>query len=94
MNGTEPSSVRGDVPQAPRTPTEESRLKNQSQDVSADRYQVPGGWVVTSCATQADEGGVRWVSFTFFPESELDDASSSWPRDPSISSRTSRLRRN
>lgn len=62
----------------------------------AERSPVPGGWVVTSSAVQGDEG-VRWVSITFFPEVEpdLDEEAGSgpWPRDPSISSRTKRLRR-
>jgi hypothetical protein len=60
----------------------------------AERSPVPGGWVVTSSAVQGDEG-VRWVSITFFPEVEpdLDDDTGRWPRDPSISSKTSRLRR-
>lgn len=64
------------------------------QHDGVERSAVPGGWVVTN-TVQGDEG-VRWVSFTFFPdlEPELDeDASGSWPRKPSISSRTTRLRR-
>jgi hypothetical protein len=62
---------------------------------SAERSPVPGGWAVTSSAIQGEEG-VRWVSITFFPEVEPDaedEPSGSWPRDPAISSRTSRLRR-
>ena len=51
---------------------------------------------MTSASVQGDEG-VRWVSITFFPEVEpdLDDdaPSGAWPRDPGISSRTSRLKR-
>lgn len=65
------------------------------QHDGADRTPAQGGWIVTSSSVQADEG-VRWISFTYFPEPEpdLDDEpSGSWPRDPSISSKTSRLRR-
>jgi hypothetical protein len=64
-------------------------------DDGAERTPAQGGWIVTSSSVQGDEG-VRWVSFTFFPEPEPDlddDPSGSWPRDPSISSKTSRLRR-
>lgn len=95
MNGTDPAAVRGSVARISRNPTEGTRLNQNHDHEGVDRYQVPGGWVVTSCSAQADEGGVRWVSFTFFPESDydLEDPSGRWPRDPSISSKTARLRR-
>ncbi|MBX3469158.1 MAG: hypothetical protein KF878_19980 [Planctomycetes bacterium] len=61
-----------------------------------ERSPTPGGWIVTSSTVQGEEG-VRWVSISFFPEPEpdLDEALASgpWPRDPSISSKTRRLRR-
>lgn len=68
------------------------------QQDGAERTPAQGGWIVTSSSVQGDEG-VRWVSLSFYAEPDLDadadadDASGSWPRDPSISSKTSRLRR-
>jgi hypothetical protein len=56
-----------------------------------ERERVTGGWVVSR--VQQEEGGPS-ISFTFFPEPELEqDDDGPWPSDPSISSTTSRVQR-
>lgn len=65
------------------------------QHEGAERSPTSGGWIVTSSSVQGEEG-LRWISFSYFAEPELDlddEPSGSWPRDPSISSKTQRLRR-